>query len=185
MTCPLVRRVHTAAKHLQNEGYFVVIIGRPGHVEVQGIVEDLKQFAVAQSVGDARLFESKRIGVVCQTTTPPRLAEQIYRAIVRRNPDAELRMVNTICQPTRDRQSAVAELVDRVPAVVVVGGRNSNNTRELAAIARERGVPVFHIEGADDLDRTWFAGLDVVGLTAGTSTLDETINEVERILETF
>jgi 4-hydroxy-3-methylbut-2-enyl diphosphate reductase len=72
-----------------------------------------------------------------------------------------------------------------VPAVVIVGGRNSNNTRELVALARERGVPAFHVEGADELKPEWFVGLEVVGLTAGTSTLDATIDEVERALARF
>jgi 4-hydroxy-3-methylbut-2-en-1-yl diphosphate reductase len=185
VTCPLVRRVHAAAQKLAAEGYFVVVIGRPGHVEVQGIVEDLVQFAVVQAPGDVARFPSDHIGVVCQSTTPPRAAQQIRRAIVRRNPHAEVRFVDTVCQPTRDRQQAVVELLARVPAIVIVGGRNSNNTRELVALARERGVPAFHVEQADELRPEWFASLEVVGLTAGTSTLDATIDEVEGELKRF
>jgi 4-hydroxy-3-methylbut-2-enyl diphosphate reductase len=181
-TCPLVHRVHLAAQKLAAEGYFVVVIGRPGHVEVQGIVEDIEHFAVVQAPGEVALFPSQRIGVVCQSTTPPRTAEQIHRAIVRHNPHAEVRFVDTVCQPTRDRQQAVVELLARVPAIVIVGGRNSNNTRELVALARERGVRAYHVEQADELRPEWFAGLEVVGLTAGTSTLDATIDEVEGAL---
>jgi 4-hydroxy-3-methylbut-2-enyl diphosphate reductase len=183
VTCPLVRRVHRAAQDLAAGGWFVVVIGRPGHVEVQGIVEDLKDFAIVQGVSDARCFPSDRIGVVCQSTTPPRTAELIHRAIVRHNPGAEVRFIDTICQPTRDRQSAVTKLLAQVTAIVVVGGRNSNNTRELVALARDHGAAVFHVEVADDLKTEWFEGLQVVGLTAGTSTLDETIDEVQRALE--
>jgi 4-hydroxy-3-methylbut-2-enyl diphosphate reductase len=182
VTCPLVRRVHAAARKLAADGYFVVVIGRPGHVEVQGIVEDLERFAIVQAPGEAVRFPSERLGIVCQSTTPPRTAEQVHKAIARHNPDAEIRFVDTVCQPTRDRQQAVVELLARVPAVVIVGGRNSNNTRELVALARERGVPAFHVEGADELNPEWFVGLEVVGLTAGTSTLDATIDEVERAL---
>jgi len=185
VTCPLVRRVHLAAQKLATEGWFVVVIGRPGHVEVQGIVEDLEHFAIVQAVGDARRLPSDRIGVVCQSTTPPRTAEQIHRALVRHNPQAEIRFIDTICQPTRDRQTAVMELLERVPALVVVGGRNSNNTRELVALARDHGVATFHVERADELKAEWFVGVQVVGLTAGTSTLDETIDEVERALGRF
>ena len=182
-TCPLVRRVHLAAQKLAAEGWFVVVIGRPGHVEVQGIVEDLQQFAVVQTSADARRFPSERIGVVCQSTTPPRTAEKIRDAVARLNPQAEIRMIDTICQPTRDRQTAVVDLLERVQAIVVVGGRNSNNTRELVSLAKARGVPAFHVEGAGDLQAEWFAGLQLVGLTAGTSTLDETIDEVQQALE--
>jgi 4-hydroxy-3-methylbut-2-enyl diphosphate reductase len=182
VTCPLVRRVHAAARKLAADGYFVVVIGRPGHVEVQGIVEDLEHFAIVQALGEATLFPSERIGVVCQSTTPPRTAEQVHRAIVRQNPHAEVRFIDTVCQPTRDRQQAVVELLARVPAIVIVGGRNSNNTRELVALARERGVPAFHVERAEELCPEWFAGVEVVGLTAGTSTLDAAIDDVERAL---
>jgi 4-hydroxy-3-methylbut-2-enyl diphosphate reductase len=185
VTCPLVRRVHAAARKLAADGYFVVVIGRPGHVEVQGIVEDLERFAIIQAPGEAARFPSDRIGIVCQSTTPPRTAEQVHRAIVRHNPQAEIRFVDTVCQPTRDRQQAVVELLARVPAVVIVGGRNSNNTCELVALARERGVPAFHVERADELKREWFVGLEVIGLTAGTSTLDATIDAVERALARF
>ena len=184
-TCPLVRRVHSAAQKLAADGYFVVVIGRPGHVEVQGIVEDLEQFAIVQAPGEAKRLPSDRIGVVCQSTTPPRTAEQVHSAIVRCNPQAEVRFIDTVCQPTRDRQQAVIELLKRVGAVVVVGGRNSNNTRELVALAREQGMPAFHVERAEELKPQWFVGLEMVGLTAGTSTLDTTIDEVQRALEQF
>jgi 4-hydroxy-3-methylbut-2-enyl diphosphate reductase len=185
LTCPLVRRVHLAAQKLHADGYFVVVIGRRGHVEVQGIVEDLERFAIVQAVGDVARYPSNRLGVVCQTTTPPRAAEQIRQAIERLNSSAEIRFIDTVCQPTRDRQMAVERLLEQVQAVVVVGGRNSNNTRELAALCREKGVTAFHVESAADLVPCWFAGLEFVGLTAGTSTLDETIDEVERTLSQF
>jgi 4-hydroxy-3-methylbut-2-enyl diphosphate reductase len=185
VTCPLVRRVHQAAQKLAAEGWFVVVIGRPGHVEVQGIVEDLQQYTIVQAAADARRVSSERIGIVCQSTTPPRTAEQIRSAITRLNPQAEIRFIDTICQPTRDRQTAVIQLLARVEAMVVVGGRNSNNTRELVSLSRDRGVPTFHVEGAAELRAEWFGGLQVVGLTAGTSTLDTTIDEVERALQQF
>jgi 4-hydroxy-3-methylbut-2-enyl diphosphate reductase len=183
VTCPLVRRVHSAARKLAADGYFVVVIGRPGHVEVQGIVEDLEHFAIVQAPGEVTRWPSDRIGIVCQSTTPPRTAQLVQRAISCHNPQAEIRFIDTVCQPTRDRQKAVLDLLSRVAAMVVVGGRNSNNTRELVALARERGVPVFHVERADELREQWFAGMEVVGLTAGTSTLDATIDEVERAIE--
>ena len=183
VTCPLVRRVHLAAQKLAADGWFVVVIGRPGHVEVQGIVEDLQQYAIVQAASDASRFPSERIGVVCQSTTPPRTAEQVCSAITRLNPQAEIRFIDTICQPTRDRQTAVMDLLALVQAMVVVGGRNSNNTRELVSLARDRGLPTFHVERAAELRAEWFGDMQVVGLTAGTSTLDATIDEVERALE--
>src|SRR5205823_8414954 len=89
---------------------------------------------------------------------------------------------DTVCHPTKDHQKALETLLEQVEAVVVVGGRNSNNTRELVARCRDKGVAAFHIQSADDIDPAWFAGLETVGLTAGTSTLDATIDEVQRAL---
>lgn len=181
-TCPLVRRVHQAAQALANAGFHLLVIGRPGHVEVQGIIEDLSSCDVVPDVAHARTYPHARLGVVCQTTTPPRIFDAVVAAIRAHNPHAEVRVVDTICLPTRDRQQAVVRLVEQVEAMVVVGGRNSNNTLELVSICRERGVPTRHIQSAQDLSPTWFANCRTVGLTAGTSTLDSTIDEVHAAL---
>jgi len=181
-TCPLVRRVHQAAQALQAEGYHVLVIGRRGHVEVEGIVEDLDHPDVIESVDEVTSYASGRLGIVCQTTATERQVEAIRAAIAARNPHAEVRFVDTVCLPTKDHQRALERLLDRVEAVVVVGGRNSNNTRELVASCRERGVPAVHVQDASDLDPEWFAGHETIGLTAGTSTLDATIEEVHQAL---
>src|SRR5207302_452819 len=110
------------------------------------------------------------------------LVARIRSAVAELNPDAEIRFLDTVCHPTKDHQKALEELLGRVEAVVVVGGRNSNNTRELVARCRERGLPAYHVQGPADLDAEWFRGLRTVGLTAGTSTLDETIEDVYRAL---
>src|SRR5579872_2489588 len=182
-TCPLVVRVHRAAQLLALEGRHVLIIGRPGHVEVRGILEDLASGEVVESAATVRSYPHQRLGIVCQSTTPPRLATEVNAAIRAANPQADIRFIDTICQPTRDRQDAVVRLLPLIDALVVVGGKNSNNTRELAALSRDRGVPAFHVQSAADLCAGWFRGCRVVGLTAGTSTLDETIEEVRRRLE--
>ena len=116
---------------------------------------------------------------------PPRVAEQVRGAVLKLNPQADVRSLDTICQPTRDRQAAVERLLSQVQGVVVVGGQHSNNTRELAALCRERGLPTFHVQGPGDLREEWFTGMAVVGLTAGTSTLDETISAVHDALIHF
>lgn len=181
-TCPLVRRVHREAQSLSTQGYYVLVVGRPGHAEVQGIVEDLADYEVLSSVADVRSYPCDRLGIVCQTTTPPRVAEEIRLAVHFRNLRAEVRFVDTICRPTRDRQRAVERLLPMVDAMVVVGGRNSNNTRELAAVCREQGVPALHVQSAADLESRWFNGHQTVGLTAGTSTLDAVIQDVYEAL---
>jgi 4-hydroxy-3-methylbut-2-enyl diphosphate reductase len=182
-TCPLVRRVHDAAQELRGEGRHVLLVGKPGHVEVRGIVEDLESCHVIEKPGDVGAYESRRLGIVCQTTMPPDVFADVCANVRRRNPLADVRVIDTVCRPTKVRQRAVLDLVRRVDAVVVVGGRNSNNTRWLVQVCREHGTPAVHVESAGELDATWFANVRTVGLTAGTSTLDDTIDAVHRALE--
>lgn len=181
-TCPLVTRVHEAALDLKRQGYHVLLIGKRGHVEVQGIVEDLDQFDVVETVEEVRAYPSPRLGIVCQTTAPARLVQAIREAVTDRNPGAEVRFIDTVCLPTKEHQRSLERLLDQVDAMVVVGGRNSNNTRELAVLCRERGIPALHVQGPADLDPEWFAPYETVGLTAGTSTLDTTIDAVHQAL---
>ncbi|WP_422931045.1 4-hydroxy-3-methylbut-2-enyl diphosphate reductase [Singulisphaera sp. PoT] len=181
-TCPLVTRVHQAALKLRDEGYHVLVIGRRGHVEVQGIIEDLDSFYVVQNEDEVITFPSKRLGIVCQTTAASRNVARLRDVIAERNPDAEIKFVDTVCLPTKDHQRSVERLLGEVDAVVVVGGHNSNNTRELVTLCLERGIPAVHVQSADSLDPDWFAGYETVGLTAGTSTLDSTIDEVHQAL---
>jgi 4-hydroxy-3-methylbut-2-enyl diphosphate reductase len=122
---------------------------------------------------------------MCQTTAPARLVARIREAVAGLNPDAEIRFLDTVCHPTKDHQRSLEQLLEQVEAVVVVGGHNSNNTRELAARCREKGLPAYHVQGARDLDRNWFRDVQTVGLTAGTSTLDETIEDVYQVLTRF
>jgi 4-hydroxy-3-methylbut-2-enyl diphosphate reductase len=181
-TCPLVVRVHRAAQALQEEGYHVLVIGRRGHVEVQGIIEDLESYDVLQDAGDVKHYPHPRLGIVCQTTTPARKVQAVRDAVRAHNPGADIRFVDTVCLPTKEHQQALEELAGQVDAMVVVGGRNSNNTRELVAFCREKNLPAYHVQGPADLRPAWFAGCRTVGLTAGTSTLDATVEEVRQAL---
>ena len=182
-TCPLVRRAHDAAQELCAEGRHVLLVGKAGHVEVRGIVEDLERYDVIGDSNDVRAYDSRRLGIVCQTTMPPDVVADVCARVRERNPEADIRVIDTVCRPTRLRQQAILDLIRRVDTVVVVGGRNSNNTRWLVRVCHDHGTPAFHVESAGDLDRRWFAGVRAIGLTAGTSTLDETIDEVHRALE--
>lgn len=182
-TCPLVRRVHAAAQRLAGEGRHVVVIGQPGHVEVQGIVEDLPGASVAARVEDVVATPHARLGIVCQSTTPPDVAAAVLAQIVALHPAAHIEFVDTVCQPTRDRQAAVEELLGAATLLIVVGGRKSNNSRALAERAQRRGIPSRLIQTAADLDLAWFRPEDVVGLTAGTSTPDDVIDAVALRLE--
>ena len=181
-TCPLVSRVHQVAQRLARDGYHILLIGHAGHVEVEGIVEDLESFDVISTPEDVTTYSQVKLGVISQSTTPETLADEVRRAAVALNPQADIRYVDTICHPTKEHQRALDRLLDQVSNVVVVGGRNSNNTRELVRRCRERDAMVQHVESASEIDRTWFDGMETVGLTAGTSTLDATIDEVHEVL---
>lgn len=179
-TCPLVRRVHREAARLRDEGYFLVVLGQHGHVEVRGITEDLANFAVVARPEDVTTWPAEKLAVICQTTTPPSAVPPLLRAIEQAHPGLEVRFVDTICKPTKDRQLALQRLLGQVQALVVVGGKNSNNTKALADMARERKMPVLHVQTVTDLDPEWFKPFhnQAVGLTAGTSTPEEVLRPV-------
>jgi 4-hydroxy-3-methylbut-2-enyl diphosphate reductase len=184
-TCPLVRRAHEAAITLRDEGRHVLVIGKRGHVEVRGLVEDLRSYDVIESDRDVKAYTHRKLGVICQTTSTDRDVDRLRALILARNPSADIRFIDTVCLPTKEHQRALERLIDGVDAVVVVGGKNSNNTRALAERARERGRPTVHVQGPADLDPFWFRPDWTVGLTAGTSTLDATISTVHMALLTI
>lgn len=182
-TCPLVRRAHQAAQLLHDDGFFVLVIGRQHHAEVLGLVGDLTHFEIVEKAENIRTWPYPRLGIVSQTTTPPDEFARLVSAIRDANPHAEVCVRDTVCQPTKDRQEAVDQLFGHVDAMVVVGGRNSNNTQALVARGVIRGIPTFHVTAAHELRSSWFHGYNTIGLTAGTSTLPETVHEVRQALE--
>jgi 4-hydroxy-3-methylbut-2-en-1-yl diphosphate reductase len=179
-TCPLVHVAHRAVAALAREGYHVVIIGQRDHVEVRGLAGDLDCFDVVLDTCDVlALEEHPRIGVAAQTTQPVDRVRHLVDLISRRFPQSELRFVDTVCRPTKERQSAAVEIARQADVVIVVGGRSSNNTRELVQTCARYCASVHHVETDADVRAEWFAADQVVGLTAGTSTPDEVIDRVE------
>jgi 4-hydroxy-3-methylbut-2-en-1-yl diphosphate reductase len=180
-TCPLVHVAHKAVAKLQREGYHPVIIGQRMHVEVRGLTEDLDHFDVVLTEDDVRaLPHHARIGVAAQTTQPIERVRSLVDSIRRRFPDSEVKFVDTVCHPTKQRQEAAVELARESDVVVVIGGANSNNTRELVSTCRRYCAAVHHIETDADLREDWFTDAATVGVTAGTSTPDDIIDRVER-----
>jgi len=178
-TCPLVRKAHAALGRLVEKGFSPVVIGKKDHVEVRGLTGDFPGAVVVESAEDLDdLPFSGRLGVVAQTTQPLERVEKVVEQIRRRRPGSEVRFIDTVCQPTKDRQEALEVLCRQCEVVVVVGGANSNNTRELAARASALGAIAHHVERPEELDPLWFTGVGHVGVTAGTSTLDETVEAV-------
>lgn len=179
-TCPLVHHAHDAVKQLVRENYYPVIIGQRNHVEVLGLTQDLAEFDVVLDDDDvARLTERARFGVAAQTTQPMERVRRLVGLIEQQFPKSEVRFVDTVCQPTKQRQVAAIELARQSDVVIVVGGANSNNTRELAATCQNYCRRVHHIVDADGLREEWLEGAGTIGLTAGTSTPDRLIDQVE------
>ena len=185
-TCPLVQAAHHAVQRLVAAGFYPVIIGQREHVEVRGLTGDLVEFAVMLTSADVSEVPARsRYGVVAQTTQPIERVRELAELIRQRFPDAEVRLVDTVCQPTKQRQHAAVELAQQCDALVVIGGPQSSNTRELVATCARYCPHVVRVESAGELERSWFAGVRTVGITAGTSTPDPTICEVEEWLATL
>jgi 4-hydroxy-3-methylbut-2-enyl diphosphate reductase len=182
-TCPLVRVAHQAVARLVRDGFHPVIIGKRDHVEVRGLTEDLAEFDIVLSEADVRqLAERPRFGVAAQTTQPIQKVRQLVQLIRERFPKTEVRFVDTVCQPTKQRQNAAVELALQCNVVIVIGGANSNNTRELVETCLKHCPRVHHVQTTADLRPEWFSGDETVGITAGTSTPDAVIDAVERRL---
>jgi 4-hydroxy-3-methylbut-2-enyl diphosphate reductase len=182
--CPLVKRAHQAAGKLVAEGRHPVVIGQAGHVEVRGLIGDLAEYTVVLHEEDLEQLAGRpRLGVLAQTTQPLERVLDLVEAMRRRFPAADIRFLDTVCQPTKDRQTALRRLAAECDAVVVVGGPDSNNSRKLTELARSLGRPAYQVAGAGELRPEWFTGMRVVGVTAGTSTPDRVITEVRERLE--
>lgn len=184
-TCPYVKRVHAAAEKLVREGYQLIVVGESGHPEVEGIMGHAdgaaRVVSCAEDLDDLEI--SKRVGVVVQTTQTQATLAGVVSALLTRA--SEVRVINTICSATQERQQAASELASRADVMIVVGGKNSGNTRRLAQICAERCERTHHVEDACEIDPAWFTGAGLIGITAGASTPSSHIERaVKAIMET-
>lgn len=178
-TCPFVKKAQEYAARLCEEGYTVVIVGEVEHPEVQGIVSYADRSRV-HVVADADQAESlprmKKVGIVAQTTQLYENLKDIAGICLAKS--QELRVYNTICDATSVRQNEAREIARQVERMFVIGGHASANTSRLAHICREILAETWHIETADELEPSWFTGVNKVGVTAGASTPSWLIDEV-------
>ena len=181
-TCPFVTKAQQYAAKLIAENYKVVMIGDKNHPEVIGVVAHTQnQAIILDSVEEAeKLKFIPRMGVVFQTTHAIGHVQEVVGALLKRG--KEVRVFNTLCGATTSMQKTAIELSGEVEAMVIVGGRQSANTAQLAEVCRKVNPRVLMIESAEELHEDWFQGLTRVGVSAGASTPDEVIAEVvERI----
>ncbi|HEX6176798.1 MAG TPA: 4-hydroxy-3-methylbut-2-enyl diphosphate reductase [Thermoanaerobaculia bacterium] len=185
-TCKFVYDIHRESKQALVGGYHLVFIGDPKHREVIGYTNDLdpSTYHIVSTIEEADRIDWSvydRIKIFYQTTLNAEEFEDVVKAIERKARGVE--RGDTICYATKENQDAARALATdpEIEAIVVIGGTKSANTKHLWEICRE-SKPSFLVQGSDDLDPTWFNGLSVIGLTAGSSTPDYVIDEVEQRL---
>lgn len=183
-TCPLVRQIHSEALMLAAEGRQLIIIGDKNHEEVEGIASQVDNPIIVSTPQEAEdLPLLKKVGVVAQSTQMMENVSAIVSVLATKV--ADLRFINTICRPTRQRQQQIRELALNNDVMLVVGSKNSANTRRLAEIARKLNAETHHIEDAGQVDSTWFKDKTSVGIAAGASTPVEVVEEVVKKITKF
>jgi len=182
-TCPRVARVHKIVEKFAADRFLIIILGDPGHSEVEGILgfAGKNSFVVQSAEEVLKLPEASQVVLVAQTTQGQRRFEQVAEAVKRRYCELEperIQIINTICDSTERRQEEVSELAKEVDAFVIVGGKQSANTRRLKEIAESCGRSAYLVESEEELDFNVLEGVKEVGLTAGASTPNWMIRRV-------
>jgi 4-hydroxy-3-methylbut-2-enyl diphosphate reductase len=187
-TCPIVRKSQKAARSLCADGFKVVIYGEEDHPEVRGVLAWTEGKGTAILDPESKIdIPRRKVALLSQTTKSEQSFAEFVARFVGFNIGRinELRIIDTTCPETDERYHAAKELAVECDVLIAVGGHNSANTRKLAQTCAETGVETHHIERADEIDQTWLDGKDVVGVTAGASTPDESVDEVVARLETL
>jgi len=181
-TCPFVRRAQVAARRLAESGFFTIIYGDADHPEVKGILGWAKGKGVAMI--DERFIARfgnlpRRLGVLSQTTQIPAHFTEFVKKLIDSAlaKDSELRIIDTICHDIRQRQAAALELAGRVDLMLVIGGHTSANTHHLVELC-SMATKTYLVETAEEIQLAWLQGQCDIGITAGASTDEQTINEV-------
>lgn len=182
-TCILVKRAQNIAAQLHAEGYRVIIVGDPNHPEVRGVLGYAPDIICVNTLEDMdKLPKRGKLGIISQTTHTVEHFGEMVGHITARGYN-ELKVVNTICNATKERQDAVHDLCEKVDVMFVLGGYHSSNTNRLAEICRDAGVMTYHLETVNDFQSHMIEGKQTAGVTAGASTPDWIIDEFVKHLE--
>lgn len=189
-TCPYVKKIHLIVKRLKEEGYGIIIVGDRDHYEVRGILGYAGQgAAVVSDIKEVKKLNVRaRMGIVAQTTLNEAVFSEISCALMQRVftfRNSEARIFNTICDATHKRQEATVALAKRADVVVIVGGKNSANTRRLTELAKGILKDVHHIESEEELKAAWFKGKKSAGVSAGASTPEWLIKKVVSKIKSY
>lgn len=184
-TCVLVKRVQKIARQLNEEGYKVVMIGDRDHPEVKAVVGSTDDVEVVATPEDLdKISLKKKLGVICQTTQNPGHFADMIAAIARKG-FSEMKIINTLCRETMERQTAAVKLCRQVDIMFVLGGLHSANTKKLAELCKKHNPQTYHLQNWAELDKNTLFGKTTAGVTAGASTPDEVIQEFVKNLESF
>jgi len=182
-TCPKVKNVYDIASMCEEMGCQVFVFGDKDHAEVKGIVSRLKNPIVVKGVGDIPDKSFEKIGLVSQTTQRKEKYEEVKNALEKKC--KVMKAFDTICTATQERQDSAASLASEVDAMVVIGGKESSNTKKLFEVCKGKNGKVFMIQTKDDLEKEWFDGFSKVGIAAGASTPDFVVKEAIEELKKF
>ena len=186
-TCPFVLKIHRFAEDYSKKGYHILIIGNASHPEVEGIKgwSDPAGTTVLQTAEEARNFKlpegengRPNVCIVSQTTFNYNKFQELVEIIEKKGYD--IIVLNTICNATEERQKEAAEISAKADAMIVIGGSHSSNTQKLFEICKKECENTYYIQTLDDLDPGQFRSIDNVGITAGASTPNNIIEEVQK-----
>lgn len=187
-TCPFVTTPQQIVKKMSSEGYSILIFGDADHPEVKGVQsygEDQDDVHIILEPSDLEkiTFKNNKIATVAQTTKKKEKYLEIVNALILKN--KEVRVFNTICDATFENQDAARELSKEVDIMIVIGGKNSSNTKQLHSICLENCPDSYLIENENELNYTWFSNKNLCGITAGASTPDWIIQQVVDKIKSF
>lgn len=178
-TCPLVTKVHLEAVRYAKEGYTILLIGHDGHDEVIGTMGEAPEAMVlVESVEDADKLSfspEAKLAYLTQTTLSVDDATRIINRLRERFPQIANPPKEDICYATQNRQEAVKLLAAEADLVLVLGSQNSSNSQRLKELAQENGIPSYLIDGSQNIDDKWFAGVETVLITAGASAPESVV----------
>ncbi|HJD42312.1 MAG TPA: 4-hydroxy-3-methylbut-2-enyl diphosphate reductase [Candidatus Mediterraneibacter quadrami] len=180
-TCPFVKKIHNIVEKESAEGKYILIIGNPDHPEVAGIRGWAgSDVSVIQNAGDIEKVDfskNKKICVVSQTTFNYNKFQDLVEIIKKKSYD--ISVLNTICNATKERQTEARSIAESVDAMIVIGDKHSSNTQKLYEICRNACNNTYYIQTLDDLDLNQLGSVETVGITAGASTPNNIIEEVQ------
>ncbi|HKV97782.1 MAG TPA: 4-hydroxy-3-methylbut-2-enyl diphosphate reductase [Gammaproteobacteria bacterium] len=181
-TCPLVAKVHVQAQKYEQSGYELIIVGHPGHPEVEGtrgrISGPVHVISEPEEVAALKVRDPEHVAYVTQTTLSVDDTLRVITALKQRFPGIRGPETKDICYATQNRQNAVRELAKNADVIVVVGARNSSNSNRLREVGEQAGLRSYLVQDAKELERAWFKADDRVGVTAGASTPEALVSEV-------